>query len=85
MTTQEKFEKKLTDMGVFESQAKQIMELAKPKFAESLPEYKVTWERPANEYPDAFYTVGFMMVVKGAALQWIDSNLPKAWFRQMFV
>lgn len=85
MTTLQRFEEMLTNNGVFESQAKQIMELAKPKFAETMPEYNVTWERPANEYPNAFYTIGFATIVKPAALQWIDENLPKAWFRAMFV
>jgi len=84
MTTRQRFEKMLTDMGVFDSQAAAIMELAIPMFSEASPEYSVTWDRPASEYPDAFYRVTFVLV-KRAALQWIDANLPQAWFRAMFV
>jgi hypothetical protein len=84
MTTRQKFEEMLFNMGVFESQATQIMDLAIPRFQELLPQYQVTWERPASKYPDAFYNAGFMSVVKGAALDWIDENLPNAWFRALF-
>lgn len=72
-------------MGVFESQATKIMDLAVPRFDELLPQYRVTWDRPAHEYPDAFFDVGFAIVVKPAALEWIDANLPMAWFRGLFV
>ena len=85
MTTKQKFEKMLFEMGVFESQASQIMELSMPRFSELLPQYLVTWERPADEYPDTFYNVGFAVVVKKAALDWIDANLPMAWFRALFI
>lgn len=84
MTTRERFEKMLFDMGVFENQATQIMELAIPRFSEVLPEYQVTWDRPSDEYPNAFYNVGFS-IVKEAALEWIDKNLPQAWFRGLFL
>lgn len=85
MTTRQKFETMLFEMGVFESEATQIMDLAIPRFHELLPQYQVTWESPASEYPDAFYNVGFMVVVKKAALDWIDANLPMAWFGALFI
>lgn len=86
MTTREKFEKMLVDMGVFESQASAIMDLAMPKFEDIMPGgYQVTWNRPAEEYPEAIYNVGFSLVVKKTALEWIDANIPQAWFRPMFV
>mgnify|MGYP003545516577 CR=1 FL=1 len=74
----------LKHMGVSESQASAIMDLAIPMFIEEAPGYQVTWDQPAWEYPSAFYAAGFQ-VVKRAALQWIDANLPQAWFRAMFV
>lgn len=85
MTTRQKFEKMLFEMGVFENQASKIMDVAIPRFSELLPQYQVTWDRPAYEYPDAFYNVGFITVVKKAALDWIDENLPEAWFRPLFI
>lgn len=84
MTTREKFEEMLYNMGVFESDASAIMDLAIPMIAEMLPQYSITWDRPSTEYPDPFYTVVFI-TVKRAALQWIDANKPQAWFRPMFL
>lgn len=75
----------LFEMGLFEGQSAQIMDLAIPRFQKLLPDYQVTWERPASEYPDVFYTTGFAVVVKKSALEWIDANAPMAWFREMFV
>lgn len=75
----------LYEMGVFESQAIAIMDLAIPRFDEALPNYKITRDRPASEYPDAFYNVGFSIVVKKAAIEWIDANTPRAWFRALFI
>ena len=84
MTTQQKFESMLIERGMFESQATKVMEIAKPMFVEAMPNYKFTWDRPAEEYPDAVYTVGFL-IVKRAAIQWIDEYLPRAWFRPIFL
>ena len=74
----------ITDCGVFDTQAEKIMERAKQLFAEDNPDYNVTWNRPASEYPDAFFGIGFL-TVKRAAIEWIDENIPQAWFRAMFV
>lgn len=84
MTTRQKFEEMLYNMGVFESDASAIMDLAIPMFKEMLPTYNVTWDRPATEYPEAFYNVG-MITVKKAGLQWINENKPQAWFKSMFI
>jgi hypothetical protein len=84
VTTRAKFEQMLADRCVFESQAKQIMELAIPKFKDTLEGYNVTWDRPASEYPEQFYNIGFQMCVKPSAIEWIDANLPQAWFRPIF-
>lgn len=84
MTTRQKFEEMLYNMGVFENDASAIMDLAIPMVAEMLPQYSVTWDRPSTEYPEAFYNVVFI-TVKRAALQWINENKPQAWFKAMFV
>lgn len=83
MTTKEKFAQMLMDRGMFESQANAVMDIFVPEFDAVNAGYRVTWERPASEYPDAFYAVGFF-TLKRAALQWIDENLPQAWFRALF-
>lgn len=74
----------LVECGMFESQADKVMEQFVPEFDEVNTGYRVTWERPASEYPDLFYAVGFMYLKK-TALRWIDENLPQAWFRAVFV
>jgi len=84
MTTKDRFHKMLTDSGMFDRQADEVIELFITDFNEVNSGYRVTWDRPASEYPDAFYAVGFMWLKK-TAMRWIDEHLPQAWFRLMFV
>lgn len=82
MTTKERLLKfELIDNGMFPEQAEQVFQQALPKLQPN--GYQVTWDRPASEYPDPFYAV-LAMILKPIALEWIDANLPKAWFRPMF-
>jgi len=80
MTTRQKLESMLYDYGVFEEQATAIVDkfIADCKVASS-----VTWNRPANEYPDVMYAA-LMTAIKPYALAWIVENAPEAWFRPMF-
>jgi hypothetical protein len=82
MTTKERFLKMITDNGVFDDQAEKMMQSVIEEF--NADSYKVTWDRPASEYPDAFYIVCFMRI-KPIIVKWIDANIPQAWFRAMFV
>lgn len=82
MTTKERLIEMCVARGMFEDQAKQVVELAIIKI-DGMDNYKTTWDRPANEYPDSLYIVMFM-IVKDVALEWIDKNIPQAWFRPMF-
>lgn len=90
MTVREKLESMLVSNGMFESQAKEVMEMAMPLLNnemgvdEGQPIYKLTYDRPAKEYPDFLYPILFDRL-KPIALQWIDKNKPAAWFREMFV
>lgn len=84
-TTRQKFEKMLTDRGMFESQASKVMDIAAEKLKEDLPNYRITWQRPSSEYDDVFYTSFFATRIKGIAAKWIDDNLPQAWFKEMFI
>lgn len=84
MTTKEKLESMLVGYGMFESQAKQVIELAIPDIEKQSPgNYKITWDQPASGYPEMIYSLWFL-VVKKVALPWIDKNCPNAWFRPMF-
>lgn len=83
MTTKERLKKMLTDRGMFDDQADAILEEAIPKIESATPDYQMTWNRPAEEYPDVLYNV-MWIYLKDAALEWIEKNAPQTWFRPMF-
>ncbi len=83
MTTKERLKKMLTDRGMFDSQADAVLKEVIPQIESLTPGYRITWDRPANEYPDAVYNV-MWLPLRDAALKWIDKNMPQAWFRPMF-
>lgn len=83
MTTKERLKKMLTDHGMFDNQADAVLEEAIPKIEGATPDYQVTWDRSADEYPEALYGV-MWLYLKDAALKWIDKNASHAWFRPMF-
>lgn len=80
MTTREKLKKMLVDNGMFENQAEKVLEIAIPKIAAATP---ITWDRPAEEYPEPLYNI-MWFYVKTAAKEWIAENAPEAWYRPMF-
>lgn len=88
MTTQEKFEAMIYDCGVFENDAHAIMEYAKPlidsEIAEHSNGYRMTWDRPADEYPQPIYDVLFNKQIKRHALAWIEAHQPLAWYKAVF-
>lgn len=87
MTTREKFESMIFNNGVFENQAKAMMDFAIPKIDAQMQEQKtqtLTWDRPCSEYPSAIYATVFMIFVRPLVVEWIDKNLPQAWYRPMF-
>lgn len=83
MNTRQKFESMLIERGMFESQAKEVMDLAVPVLDGQVDNYKITWDRPSEEYPDVLYNVMFHSVRK-VALKYIEENIPMAWFKPMF-
>lgn len=82
-----KLEKMLFSMGLFENQAKAIIDEALPVLDKNMTEladgYKITWNSPAEDYPDMLYSL-MMLQIKPIALAWIEKNIPTAWFKQMF-
>lgn len=74
----------LTDRGMFDSQAGSVMEMFKAEVDSMTDNYKTTWDRPASEYPDPLYTALKPTLFK-CATEWIDKNLPMAWFKDMFL
>ena len=82
MTIEEKIEKWLFNSGMFEDQAKAVMEMVKADKANEAMEGR--WGDSAEGYPDVLFSV-LLMSVRDAALEYIDANCPLAWFRPMFV
>jgi len=87
------FEEWLYNQGIFETQAKQIMEYVIPKVDEQMQAqategstgYKITWDRPSSEYPVAFYGVLIMThKIKQHVFDWAEENMPLAWWKPMF-
>jgi hypothetical protein len=84
MTTREKFKKFLTDKGMFDEQAEEVMKAFIPKADSLATSYQITWDRPAEEYAPSLYSV-LSITLKEEAIKWIDTNCPKAWYREMFI
>ena len=83
MTTKEKLKKMLTDRGMFDDQADEVLKEAIPQIESITPDYRITWDRPASDYDNEFYNAMWISLCY-AALKWIDKNAPQAWFRPMF-
>jgi len=83
MTTRERLKGMLTERGMFDENADEVLKEAIPRIEKSTPDYKITWDRPADEYLDAFYD-SMWLSLRDVALEWIDEKAPEAWFRPMF-
>lgn len=76
----------LINRGVFYD-AEKIMDYAIPKIdAEFLDthQYKITWDRPREEYPDAMYAALFLTHIKRHVREWALANKPKAFWLPAF-
>lgn len=83
MTVRGKLEEMLVKNGMFESQAKEVIDLSIPVINELAGGYEVTFDAPAKDYPPVLYGWWFQ-TIKPIALKWIIENKPNAWFRAMF-
>lgn len=86
-TTQQALEDKVYSCGVFESDAHNIVELAKPiidSFNKAHADgYEITWDRPAEEYPPELYNVLLKMVAP-VAVKYAEEHRPMAWWKSVF-
>lgn len=87
MTFREWSMNELVNNGMFESQATQVVDSVggtdetQPTWSKDMQKL---WGEDIEGYPTSLRAV-VKMAVYDAAVQWIDANLPKAWFRPMFV
>ena len=84
MTVRGKLEGMLVAQGMFASQAQKVMDLAIPELNKLSPDYAISFDRPADEYPTTLYSVWYASV-RPVALKWIDENQPLAWYRDVFI
>lgn len=82
-TVRGKLELMLMNLGMFDSQAREVLDLSIPKMDKIVKGYNMSWDDSEGAYPEAIYTVLFM-TVKVEALDWIINNKPQAWFKPMF-
>ncbi len=81
MTLREHFEKRLFECGMFEDQAKSVMDLA--VVSPALQSMAGRWSHSTSDYPTPVLGITWL-AVKSVALKWIDVNKPQAWFRLNF-
>lgn len=80
MTFEQYMRNALFERGMLEPWIDQVMERTK---ADPANEAMDRWTDQVEGYPDQFAAF-IWYSTKRHALQWIDENLPRAWFRPMF-
>jgi len=82
MTMKDKMKALLMQNGMFESEAEQVMEMAKNDTR--LADMKSRWNDDIEGYPPQLLS-SIWFSVKRNALLWIDANIPQAFYRNMFI
>lgn len=78
-TVKQEVEQYLESLGMFNSQSTKVLE----KMASSMPEMNGRWNEPVDAYPPPMIAV-LKMSAKRYGLEWIEANLPMAWYKPMF-
>lgn len=81
MTIANEVKKFLVDRGMFEDDANAVLE--RMKTAPENGAMKDRWNDPVSDYPPAIKALA-LFSAKKHGLEYIDENIPKAWFRPMF-
>lgn len=76
MTFKEKVKEHLVASGMFDSQAEAVFQEMKASDNVMLGR----WDDDVSEYPGVMLNV-ILVSVRRYALEWIDKNIPQAWFR----
>lgn len=69
----------LTERGMLEQQAQAVLEIVKGR-NEAMDGL---WEHAPSDYPEILIRA-ILLDTRKAAIEWIDANLPQAFFRPMF-
>lgn len=81
MTVEEKIRSMLIERGMFDTQAQEVIDATKTD--EWMQFMASKWADKIDGYPSQFLAA-LWINVKRAALRWIDTNLPMAFFRSEF-
>jgi len=82
MTFEEKLMSMIIERGLTIPDAGEIIALA--KVDERIVSMDNRWTDNIEGYPDTMISL-LWMSVKDIAVEWIDANCPKAWFRNLYV
>jgi hypothetical protein len=84
MTIDQWCKDKLEERGMFPDQAEEVMVAFRKKAIQALGENDAHRLGDEVEGSKQFLAL-LLMDLNACAVEWIDKNLPKAWFRPMFV
>ena len=79
MTVEQWARQQLGQYGMFESQIDAVLQRVKADKSVNA----IHWSSPKDEYPSVLFSL-LMMTIAGHALEWIDENMPLAWYRPIF-
>lgn len=79
-TIRQSLEKKLFELGMFEEQASQVLD----DMVKKMPEMEDRWDEVWDHYPQTMQPV-LWMTTKSYALEWVNKNLPNAWYKQLLI
>lgn len=81
MTFEEKARAMLVERGMFPKQADEVVAMMKQDPANEAMSDR--WRDNIEDYPIEMLAI-LLFSAKTNALEWIDKNCPKAWYRPMF-
>ena len=82
MTFEDKIKEMLVEHGMFENDAAAIVETMKADEVNEPMAHR--WNDSVEDYPQSVLII-LWASARATALEYIDANCPKAWFRPMFV
>lgn len=82
MTVRYELIARLEKMGMFHAQAEAVIKLAEPKLNEVFKDNPIELDG-GGSFGSGVYNV-LMSYVKPIALEWIEENKPRAWYKEMF-
>lgn len=83
MTIKGKLIQMLMNKGMSKRQADDVMDIAIPQLNNLVQDYSINFSDASDAYPDVIYSIIFIPLKK-ISLEYIEKNIPMAWFKEMF-